>query len=184
MIIGLIGVKGSGKDYFANELKNKYEEQGLKVKIIGFSDAVREATFKNLGIKPPQTEEGYVKFKADTYKHGTKIATGRYWLEYFAETSREINPIIWSQKWSRATIEAVKEYDTIIVNDVRFTNELQAVFSLSEAIFGKPAEVIFCDYRSDRYEDNRVEANKFALDLRAAGFKDRDSLNGLFSIGF
>ena len=172
-VVGIMGVKGSGKDTLALELKAKFESEGKTVDIICFSDSVREMTYKELKVYP-KTPEAYDKFKVKTHKRGTTIMTGRQWLEYFAEGERTNNPIKWSNLWFNKAKES--KADIVIASDVRFASEIQAIACLPEST----VSFYFCDYKSGRYDKSRTESNTLAIELISQGVPDRTDITSKF----
>lgn len=179
MVISILGVRGSGKDYLAKELKDKYELQGKKVAILGFSDGVRHRTFKELGVEYLGIE-WYDKFKTDIHLFQGKYETGRYWLEHFGERLRARYPLI----WSNYSIEnANKQFDMgadiVIFSDCRFPHEAMSskLIAYRNAV---DVEFYFCDYKSNRYDDSKCDTNKLALQLRGDKHKHGSNVTDLF----
>lgn len=132
-IIGLAGLKGSGKDTTANILKNIYPN----AKVIAFADPLKEALlvfFSQWGI----TQEHLygVSYLRNTEvplfspKTGKKI-TLRYALQTLGtQWGREL---ISTSIWEKITINRAnkllenKEADVVIISDIRFINEAKAV---------------------------------------------------------
>lgn len=176
MIIGLLGVRGSGKDYTALKLKQDLEKQGKTVAIVGFSDGVRDVTFNELGLDITSPDWDYDRFKEGTVLHMGIVKTGRGWLEYFGETLRRQYPLYWSNMW----IKKVKcmSHDVIIATDCRFTHEIMAV----EAVSNGDSRFMFCNYKSGRYDDSICKTNELALEIRSWGFPDQGDVTHIFSI--
>ena len=63
LVYGLIGVIGSGKDFFAKELYNNHTNEGIQATILDFSDGVRDLTFSILGLPNPPSIEAYNRWK-------------------------------------------------------------------------------------------------------------------------
>lgn len=118
MIIGLTGYKGTGKTTAAEYLQDEYG-------------------FKRLNFKDALIDELLEKFPtllekiADTYQMNVKeLFTIKPPLmralmqEFGTDVRRADNPDYWVEKWS---IAAAKEGGNIVVDDVRFFNELAAL---------------------------------------------------------
>lgn len=176
MIIGLLGVRGAGKDYTAEKLKKEYEAQGKTVAIVGFSDGVREVTFEKLGVNVDSKVWDYDSFKMVNHEHMGVDKTGREWLEYFGEGLRKQFPLYWSNYWA----DKVKcmEHDIIIATDCRFTHEVMAVQLVSH----EDCKFIFCDYKSYRYDASVCKTNELALELIGWQYPDQEDITNIFSI--
>lgn len=183
MVISILGVRGSGKDFFALELKKKYEQEGKNVHIVGFSDGVRETTFKQLGL-PHLTDQEYEKFKGlkrtwrtDQYISDAKEETGRFWLEYFGESARLANPNHWPEYLLNKCNDIPKE-DVIIISDCRFATEVDMTINI--AMFrDSEYQFYFCDHKSHRYDDQCCPTNELALFLRGTVAQHREDVTQL-----
>jgi len=185
-VIGLIGVKGGGKDFRADTIVKS--SKGL-VKVFSFSEAVRKYTFKKLKL-PILVGEAYEGFKTQTFSRqvspsgGVKTLTGRDWMEYFGETIKKDNPIQWSNMIDKELMGFLKthpmsKYEAIIFKDVRHPQELQLVHSIARH---SEAELILqlCDYKSDRYDATPDVNNNLALIAIKGGYEHLNLLNSLF----
>lgn len=177
-IILLTGVRGSGKDHFAQELKSHYESLGYFCPIIGFSDGVRDYCWKALGWVPEDDFE-YEKFK------GSKISlnvsgkehsfTGREFLTRIGDdVMKDYDPLVWCNVWGRKFDEVIFYHNVktvCIVNDLRHREEY---FEVKRK--GVDSIVYFCDYKSHRYEISDHPTERLANKLRLVGFKDRQDI--------
>lgn len=134
-IIGLCGFKGSGKSFTANRIKAELETKIFGVKIISFADGLREMTYKLMGTDLNAQE--YSEFKEKDFKmelSGKTISfTGRELLQKLGtDVLRKINDNIWIDimKEKVLSIKNDKSADVIIIDDIRFENELEFVKSL------------------------------------------------------
>lgn len=184
-VIGLIGVKGGGKDFISDELVETYAKQGIKTVVFSFSEAVRKYTFKYLRIEI-RTPKEYEQFKVNTYYNGKGIyKSGREWLEHFGEGLKAGNPIVWSDfvdqeftEW-HSTNPTQSTLCNVIFKDIRHPSELQIVKTIARHT-SSPLEFIFCDFHSDRYDDSNDINNELALSIRDMNcYKHRDRITHL-----
>jgi hypothetical protein len=174
LIFGILGVRGSGKDTLAHELSKDMEGVWTPV-LLSFSEAIRLKTFDLLGLKPLEGKE-YTEFKTRHYNSFKGVnKTGREWLEYVGEGMRKQNPSIWADEVMKQVLKEKyhegKNYG-LIFYDVRFPHEM-AVVNMAAKLSNTKPSYIFCDYRSERYDDENCESNKLALELRDEGYKHR-----------
>lgn len=178
-----VGVIGSGKDFQSQLLIN---EHGYKQ--IAFADPLREMTWKLLGWKP-ETPEEYERFKASkliatvgikhtAIIHGKEVEfnnpdvlfklTGREFLQNLGTTMREIDVNFWANLWQRDVQNHLDRGGKVVCSDCRYPNELMYVLS-----FGSKAEVVFCNYKSNRYDPtNKHASEKMAQRLISTGLAD------------
>jgi hypothetical protein len=179
-IILLVGVRGAGKDYTATSLLNKKPT----ARIIGFSDGVRDYTWKALGWEP-ESHEKYEEFKkSEIILHTGGVVhkiTGRNFLINIGDkVMKHYDHEVWAKVWERKASNILKfssgNPNTIIANDLRHINEyLTARATAFE--FGAKLTVIFCDYRSDRYEISDDSTEALAVSILNTGlFKDGDDI--------
>lgn len=150
-IIGFCGVVGSGKDYAAKELIKK-DPRFVQV---DFADKVREFAWTSLGWEP-KSDEQYEAFKKsakisistpNTYDYTVmgiygKTISGRQYLINIGNGLRKNNPKIWINFW----LETIRSLDHVVVTDVRYPNEAEAIASIG-------GKIIFTNYKSVRYDD-------------------------------
>lgn len=179
IIIGLVGMKGSGKDYTAQKLKEFYQKSGRSVSIINFADPVRQAVYKVLQIPAPKSDEEYTAFKTKSYSCYGTTKTGREWLEHIGEGSRIATPLCWTNEWLRVC--KFNQSEVIITTDCRHEHELLAV--RYEALRrGVPHKFRFCDFKSDRYDASTdTILNNLALSVQRRGWKDQEDITNLFN---
>jgi hypothetical protein len=169
-----IGVIGSGKDYNAAILTNE-----LGCEKFGFSDGVREFTWKFLGWEP-KTDEEYEEFKyleqifnlPDGKWH---VITGRELLENVATWMREIDPEYWGKYWRKTASSHFSNSDHLVVKDCRFIEEIEKIVSLCEEE-GWEYSFTFTDFKSDRYEIRNHKSEELAQSFIKRGFTDGEDL--------
>lgn len=175
-LILLTGVRGSGKDFFADEMVklNGYIK-------IGFSDSVREYSWKALGWSP-ETPEEYDEFKKThirfTIFNKTHFLSGRSFLTNIGDKVMKFyDPDVWANCWKRkAIIEYKKDCDiNIVAFDLRHKNEYLSAKNFAE-IMGYELQVYFCDFHSSRYEISDHSSESLAVRLLKAGFTHRENI--------
>ena len=73
-------------------------------------------------------------------------------------------------------IDKIPEEFNICVSDLRFHNEYKALKNYCDE-HGYEFEFIFCDYHSDRYEENNGHASaRLAAFLKEVGYEDGDHI--------
>lgn len=173
-IIAYIGVIGSGKNFYAKKEVEKYNNPIF----INFSDAIREYTWKILGWSPKDEEE-YELFKksdiildvtncpSDKKESMSKIRfKGREFLQRLGtDVMKERNKYIWADIWSERARDVVinRKNDAIICSDCRHEIEVSAVLSMED--LGCDVKFIFCDYKSNKYELDAHDSERFARSL-------------------
>lgn len=165
-VIGLIGVIGSGKSFFAQE----YVKQG----------------YFELPMAKPIKEILSSLFKADFFDDSAKDQvfnlndeqfTGRKLMTKLGDEMRAKNPYFWANAW-KSDAEKLVAYDDcfyIIVPDVRYKEEIEVIYDTSDH---NAERFIFCNYRSNRYNaDNDYKSEKLAQHLLKKGLKHGHELN-------
>lgn len=174
-IYAYIGVNGSGKDYQANLKKQGLGEGTI---VLDFSDGVRDFTFSFLGWKPKNVQE-YEEFKTgkSTMFLGNLVhRTGREFLDNIGKRMRDYDNHFWADYTKNKAVEAYSEgCKNFVFNSVRYDEEIEAIklfatrCALNEEIYIK---FIFCDYRSEKYDDTPREYQELALHFRDMGIED------------
>lgn len=187
-IIGLCGFKGSGKTFTANRMKAELEKEGKTVKLLSFADGLREMTYKLIGKELNVTQ--YNEFKVKEFKMElsdiTITFTGRELLQKFGTNIlRNINEDIWIDIMYEKIFsdEIFNKFDTIIIDDVRFSNEESFIKQLQRSNIEVNIEVLmmFCDFKSHLYNDqDQHESEDLARALKRDGWKDQDIMWGKY----
>lgn len=146
IIIGISGKKGSGKDTFAsllaNELLVKYN---LKVKLKAFADNLK----KCCAILSGQFDWVFYDQNSKNKKANILSMTNRELMQKFGDLTRQLDPNIWIKLVLQ--IHDKKDPDVLIITDVRFKNEAEAI---------KNKGGILIRINSDRsVEDNHISEN-------------------------
>jgi len=149
-----LGVIGSGKDYQCQKL----EEQGY-VKV-DFADGLRQFAWAILNWEPSNENE-YEEFKRSPItmivgeENGNQyiiddyidLCNGREFLQNLGSRCRELDPDFWISIWKDKVTQLIGDGYSICCSDLRYENELVAAMDLG-------ADIIFCNYKSDRYNDS------------------------------
>lgn len=128
-IIGIGGLKRSGKDTFARVVADVAQRQGFVVAVIAFADAVRQAAAAAYGVDAAAFTDDARK---DTVCEAWGI-TYRQMLISLGEAMRGVDADHWVKAWRRA-VAKVPLYATgtyhpvlVLVPDLRRVNEAQAI---------------------------------------------------------
>ena len=106
-VLLISGKAGSGKDHYAEYIKQKLETDTYKIKITHFAD--------------------YLKYILTKYKHwdGQKDENGRNLLNIVGNGVRLADDCFWARVLSNEIAIAEGDYDLFIVPDLRFKSELK-----------------------------------------------------------
>lgn len=172
-VIGLIGVNGSGKDFKAKELESEFEDS----KIFDFSDGVRDYTFHFLGGRPIG-DLAYDEFKKGDNniflgKNRNRVVKGRQFLDNVGKKMRDYD----ENFWVNYTVNDALDYfydgqkTNFIFGSCRYFNEITGVIKFYNKVLEESnglfdLEFIFCDYKSEKYDDSPKEYQKLALYFR------------------
>lgn len=174
-IVAFIGRAGSGKDYQCKLL----EEKGYQK--VALADALRDIAYNSLGINSSMNVDYdwlksndciYVYDKDDDY---IKF-NFRYFLEHLGTQGiRKYD----NDFWCRALIKTLEEkkYKKVCISDMRFINEYEYLKRFAEEN-GYEFKVVFCNYRSDRYQDsNTHESARLSNYFCTHGYTDLEELS-------
>lgn len=128
MIIGIGGVKGSGKDSLAAALKRVAESHGYQVFSVAFADALKRMC---AAIDFP-VEVLWGPSEARTWEHPVLQISARVMLQRLAtEVGREIDPNMWVKLWEYKVNSylAGRRKVLVLTADLRFPNEHAALVS-------------------------------------------------------
>lgn len=174
-IVAFIGRAGSGKDFQCNIL----EKHGYKK--LAFADALRDIAFTSLGLKNDEDPEYYSQhyewYKAHDcitiYDHNSdgRDMNFRRFLELLGTQGiRKYDPDFWCR--CLTNVIKIHNYNKICVSDMRFLNEYYWLQQFAVQ-HGYEFEVIFCDYKSDRYQkDNPHQSAKMGNYFATHGYVD------------
>lgn len=170
-IIAFIGRAGAGKDYQCSLLK----EQGFKQ--LAFATALRKIAFNSIGLT---FEEGMGQY--DYLKSNDCICITLQDKEQIKINFRTLLELMGTQGirkydndfWCKCLIKELKEnnYKKVCISDMRFKNEYNYLKEFAEENDYK-FKVIFCDYKSDRYQtDNNHESARMGNYFATHGYQD------------
>lgn len=167
----------SGKDYRCQQL----EKQG-NFKRMAFADTLRDIAFSSLGIPFNEGMKIYEWMKANkcitlTFEdNATYSLDFRKFLEYMGtEGIRKYDKDFWARALVNR-IDGLPEDVNVCVSDLRFHNEYKFLKEYADS-HDCEFEFIFCDYHSDRYEENNRHASaRLAAFLKEVGYEDGDHI--------
>lgn len=157
-IIGISGKKGSGKDTFAQFLKEGLEKQlGKTVKVDSFAANLKQCC----AILSGQYSCVFYNQNLKDEKANFLSLTNRELMQKFGDLTRSIDKDIWVKSLFNKYLDNPPEY--LIVPDVRFKNEAEHI---------KKLDGILIRIESDRVkEDNHISEieldnySKFDLEI-------------------
>jgi thymidylate kinase len=161
LVIGVSGTKRSGKNTFADYIKEHLEEQGKSVKIGSWAELLKKSAYESLGFAKT-LEVSIYELWADAFKQGHKIQivnslgetihsiSGREFLQrYGTEGHREVfGDNFWiNQFWEANEFNGV---DVLIITDCRYDNE-------AENVLGRDGVIVKIDNpNTDSEEDTHA----------------------------
>lgn len=164
-----IGVIGSGKDYQCGLL----EKEGYTR--IGFSDGVRNLTWKFLNWEP-NNSIAYENFKRNYFNVFGERLLGRQILQRVGTIMREEDEDFWARKWyNTVSSQSFIDVGKICVSDCRYPNEVDFIKRFCQEKRFK-LKIYFCNFKSERYELNDHESENLARTLLNKGYNDLDDI--------
>lgn len=154
IVIGLAGYAGVGKTATAAHLSDLAEANGVQALITSFADGVKKAAREVFGWS------------------GEKDAKGRKLLQMIGtDVGRTWNPDIWVDQWRQKaqkflqiqdsqSVKEVYPYRLLLVDDVRFQNEVDAIRDMGGVVvrLNRPAPMAPSDQHASE------QADKLAVD--------------------
>lgn len=147
LVIGVSGTKRSGKNTFADYIKQHLEDKGMSVKIGSWADLLKKSAYESLGVAKGASEEHkFYSEWANSFKEKFKLQivneqdivlreiSGREFLQqYGTEGHREIfGENFWvDQFWASNDFSGV---DVLIISDCRYNNEAENVLNRNGVI--------------------------------------------------
>jgi hypothetical protein len=186
IIVAFFGRAGSGKDYQCNLL----QKQGY-VKL-AFADALRDIAYTSLGIED-RTPEHYDNLKAhncigvqDSWDNSEILSidsssTGHYlnFRQFLERLGTQGIRKYDNDFWCRCLVKTLSdnEYKKVCISDMRFPNEYYYLKRFADKNDYK-FKAVFCDYHSDRYQDNnKHESAKMSNWFANHGCKDLEEIS-------
>lgn len=133
MLIGLTGLKGSGKDTVGDYLVEKYDFNK-----IAFGTKIKESASLIWGIDPGIWDR---KLKHDDFDSQVLITyrqylvatvTGRQFLQNFGESMKQVLGV---DIWTRATLQELQLTKNTVITDIRYDIEAEEISALGGVIF-------------------------------------------------
>lgn len=166
-IISFCGVMGSGKDYAAE----KYKKQGYIH--VNFAYPLKKILLETLKIKN-NDHQIYELFKDNYWNPIAKIFpsfNGRDLLQLGNVARKNLYEDIWVDAWEKC----IKDYDKIVVSDVRYINEAKKIISLG-------GEIFFCNYKNNLKYNSKIklESEKMSQELLDKNFSHEQNITQHF----
>ena len=128
-IITIHGMKRSGKDFLASQLKESLEKDGFEVRIISFADPLKKLVSEGFGISVQELDDMKNNDKQIILEQPVgikRISSMRNYLQYFG--TEVMYGMFGEDVWSKITMKNINDYlesgvDYIIVPDFRFRHE-------------------------------------------------------------
>lgn len=159
----LTGVIGSGKDFYAEEYTRLNPTE--KIKHLHFAGTLRDITEGMFNI-PKGDDKAYTEWKSIPDNRKFMVDLGQNLKRVYGENFFAI-------KVAQEIERLQSDYDTFIVSDFRFPVEFWAIW----AGFRFNTEVVFCNYKSPRYEIRPEQVSEqMAIWLLKNGFKERQAM--------
>ena len=168
-IIGISGKKGSGKDTFAQFLKEELEKQlGKTVKVDSFAANLKQCCALISG----QPNYLFNNQNMKDNKAGFLNLTNRELMQKFGDLTRSLDKDIWIKSLFSKYIDNPPEY--LIISDVRFKNEADHIKDIGGILIRIESDRVISDYHISEIELD----NYFKFDLKITNNKSV-SLNEL-----
>ena len=162
-VIAFCGKAGSGKDYSAQRLMLT---RGFKH--AAFADTLRDVAFHVIGMNFEEGMERYDELKQTELINGL---TFRNILENLGSGIRKYDKDFWAKGVLKVISNCV---DNICISDLRYPNEYWVLKDYCDKN-GISFKLVFCDYKSSRYEENNPhESAQFAAYLKNLGYEDQE----------
>lgn len=176
-VVAFIGRAGSGKDYQSGLL----EDKGYKK--VAFADALRYIAFKCLGL---EYDEGIIMYD---YMKAHDCIELRFPDDYTKCNFRQFLERLGTQGiryfdndfWCSCLLTTMERENCIkyCISDMRFPNEYFLTKKWCEE-HGYDFKCIFCDYHSDRYQDNnKHDSAKMSNYFAEHGYEDLQQINDI-----
>lgn len=174
-IIAFTGLAGSGKNYRCDQLV-----KSGTYKSMAFADALRKVAFASLGIDFERGMKQYEWLKEHpcirvVMEDGNApMINFRKFLEYLGtEGIRRYDKDFWAKSLIK-DIDELPEDINVCISDLRFHNEYKYLKEYADT-HACEFEFVFCDYHSDRYQENNPHASaRLAEFLKEVGYEDGD----------
>lgn len=199
-IYGIVGVIGSGKTYRAEQLQVDAAVEERPMILGDFSEGIRQTlmnifTGRNRGVQLDSSvyagwKNALQSILLPTSGNGllpdTVKVTGREMLQRTGEYLKTLaGEDVWARwtsldiirRWADLPVEQAHTCD-IVFGSLRFDCEAEALFQVA-ASTSKEVEIIFCNFKSDKYELNDHVSEDFARYFLDKGCKDGENITDL-----
>lgn len=199
-IYGIVGVIGSGKTYRAEQLQYDAVVEERPMILGDFSEGIRQTlmnifTGRNRGVQLDSSvyagwKNAQQSILLPTSGNGllpdTVNVTGREMLQRTGEYLKTLaGEDVWARwtsldiirRWADLPVEQAHACD-IVFGSLRFDCEAEALFQVA-ASTSKEVEIIFCNFKSDKYELNDHVSEDFARYFLDKGCKDGENITDL-----
>lgn len=199
-IFGIVGVIGSGKTYRAEQLQYDAAVEERPMILGDFSEGIRQTlmnifTGRNRGVQLDSSvyagwKNAQQSILLPTSGNGllpdTVKVTGREMLQRTGEYLKTLaGEDVWARwtsldiirRWADLPVEQAHACD-IVFGSLRFDCEAEALFQVA-ASTSKEVEIIFCNFKSDKYELNDHVSEDFARYFLNKGCKDGENITDL-----
>lgn len=193
IVYGFVGVIGSGKTYRAEKVREESIEEHRDVIIGDFSEGIRQTLMRIFTGRPKAIQlDGHIyaqwKDKKQLYElpcssnnvmPEVATLTGRLLMQRTGEYLKELaGDSVWARWTARYVLEQTNNMDdeqlrlsNVVFGSLRFLCEAAALFEVAEKL-GKEVRIIFCNYKSNKYELNDHVSEAFARHFVELGYKD------------
>ena len=187
MITAFTGKKGSGKTYMTGKLIAQFKTEGITVLCISFADLLKHGIFAGTGKEKTYEGTFHVLFndylKTIEQIHGSlqeenkefvdyitskyidKQWTYRQYIQYIGtEVFRGWDADYWAKKLTQRVIQFFKIIPdgTVIIDDLRFISEYQALINLQDEIGIKIKFIHIINPKA--HEDNNLHQSETEID--------------------
>lgn len=174
-IIGISGKKGSGKDTFAQFLKEELEKQlGKTVKVDSFAANLKQCC----AILSGQYSCVFYNQNLKDKKANFLSLTNRELMQKFGDLTRSLDKDIWIKSLFSKHIDNPPEY--LIISDVRFKNEADHIKDIGGILIRIESDRVISDYHISEIElddyskfDLKIINNK-SVSLNELKIKSKD----------
>lgn len=154
-IIAFTGKRGNGKSTASNKVREVLEGQNLTVVRINFKDGLVSTMREKLSGTLEETAKMYNMTVNQLFDDKPPIMR-KLMQEIGTEVYRAIDNDYWVNQW-KIMVEGMKDDVVVIVDDVRFQNEFDAVKSLGGTvtrIVATNKEKVVDEHQSEKEQDS------------------------------
>lgn len=132
MIIGMVGRARSGKDTFAQLLKEAFKDlTGEEYIFMAYAGVLKENVGESFNLADEQLYGDYKEMPDERYPKGDDSGywTGREIMQAYGDFHRSIDPNYWIKK----VVDKIEKecYSNVLITDIRYPNELSVINTFS-----------------------------------------------------